>query len=132
MKRYSVDMKMADGTKVEAKVTARSKSDAVGRLMNNEQFREATDGKKVESIDVIPIPIEPIDEKRFAVRTIANKTGWYIVEDAGTGFRIEWKKGMYNETNRVIPPHDIEDATAAATSLREIGEYLYKNFKELV
>ena len=132
MKRYSVTVTMADGGIVDAKVTARNKSDAIGRLMRDGQFREATDGKKVESIDVIPIPIEPIDEKRFAVRTIANKTGWYIVEDAGTGFRIEWKKGMYNETNRVIPPHDIEDAAAAATALREIGEYLHDNFREII
>lgn len=132
MKRYSVNVTMADGGKVEAKVTARNRSDAIGRLMRNEQFREATEGKQVESFEIKPIPIEPIDNTRFSVRTISNKRGWYIVEDARSGFRIEWKKGMYNETNRVIPPSEVKDAAAAATILREIGEYLYGNFKELV
>ena len=123
---------MADGAKVEAKVTARNRSDAVGRLMRNEQFREATDGKKVESVDITPIPIEPIDETRFAVRTAVNKRGWYVVEDAETGFRIEWKKGMYNETNRVLPPEKRLEAADEATALREIGEYLHDNFSAII
>lgn len=132
MKRYSVNVTMADGAKVEAKVTARNRSDAVGRLMRNEQFREATDGKKVESVDITPIPIEPIDETRFAVRTAVNKRGWYVVEDAETGFRIEWKKGMYNETNRVLPPEKRLEAADEATALREIGEYLHDNFSAII
>jgi hypothetical protein len=132
MKKYSVNVTMADGAKVEANVTARNLSDAIGRLMRNEQYREAMDGKKVESIDVTPIPIEPIDETRFAVRTAVNKRGWYVVEDAGTGFRIEWKKGMYNETNRVLPPEKELEAADAATALREIGEYLHDNFSAII
>lgn len=132
MKRYSIKAVLSDGLGIDAKVIARSKRDAIGRLMNTDKFREATEGRKVESIEIKPIPIEPIDNTRYSVRTISNKRGWYIVEDAGTGFRIEWKKGKYDETNRVIPPSEVKDAAAAATILREIGEYLYGNFKELV
>lgn len=132
MKRYRITAVLSDGTKVDAKVTARSKTDAVGRLMRNEEFRKNTGGLNVESFDITPIPIEPVDDTHYNVRTITNKPGWYVVEDTETGIRVEWKKGMYNKINRVLPTKEVSDAAAATTALRKIGEYLYGNFRELV
>lgn len=132
MKRYRIITKLADGSEIDEKVTARNKNDAVSRLMNNKDFREATEGKKVESFEIKPIPIEPIDEKRYTIRTASNKPGWYVVEDSGTGIRVEWKKKLYNITNRVLPPKKELEPADTATALREIGEYLYENFNEII
>jgi len=131
MKRYKITIIFKDGTRSENRVTARNQKDAVARLMNNDQFRAFSDGKAVDSIGVKPIPIEPVDDTRFTVRTIRNKSGWYIVEDSVTGIRVEWKRGMYNETNRPLLTEDLT-ALEKATALREIGEYLYSNFRELL
>lgn len=132
MKRYEITIVFKDGTRSENRVTARNKKDAVARLMNNEHFRAFSDGKAVDSIDVKPIPIEPVDDTRFTVRTIRNKSGWYIVEDSVTGIRVEWKRGMYNATNRPMHPREEMPAIESATALREIGEYLYSNFRDLL
>lgn len=132
MKRYEITIVFKDGTRSENRVTARNRKDAVARLMNNDQFRAFSDGKAVDSIDVKPIPIEPVDETRFSVRTIRNKSGWYLVEDSKTGIRVEWKRGMYNETNRPLHPPEELPAIESATALREIGEYLYSNFRDLL
>lgn len=66
--------------------------------------------------------------------TICNKQGWYVVADLDNGIKVEWKKGMYNETNRPMPISGEmpTDPMKMATALREIGEYLAKNFKELI
>lgn len=132
MKRYEITIVFKDGTRSENRVTARNRKDAVARLMNNDRFRAFSDGKAVDSIDVKPIPIEPVDDTRFTVRTIRNKSGWYIVEDSKTGIRVEWKRGMYNETNRPLHPPVEMPALEGATALREIGEYLYSNFRDLL
>lgn len=131
MKRYKITIIFKDGTRSENRVTARNRKDAVARLMNNEHFRAFSDGKAVDSIDVKPIPIEPVDDTRFTIRTIRNKSGWYLVEDSKTGIRVEWKRGMYNETNRPLLAEDLT-ALEKATALREIGEYLYSNFRGLL
>lgn len=132
MKSYEITIVFKDGTRSENRVTARNRKDAVARLMNNEHFRAFSDGKAVDSIDVKPIPIEPVDETRFSIRTIRNKSGWYLVEDSKTGIRVEWKRGMYNETNRPLHPPVELPALEGATALREIGEYLYSNFRDLL
>lgn len=66
---------------------------------------------------------------------ITNKQGWYVVADLDNRIKIEWKKGMYNETQRISFIGDAPatlDELAIASALREIGEYLYLNFRELV
>ena len=135
MKQYKVIIKLTNGDRVEANVTARNQSDAIKRLQETQQFAEFVEGKTLDGIEVVPVPIQPIDNERFGVTTIDNKPGWYVIADLDNKVKIEWKKGMYNETNRAMPTGDGElpaDALKMATILREIGEYLSLNFKELI
>ena len=135
MKRYKINILLSNGNKIEAKVTARNGADAVNRLLKQPEMDEYVGNAEIVSKEIIPIPTEPIDNERFGVTTICNKQGWYVVADLDNGIKVEWKKGMYNETNRAMPIGDGElpaDALKMATILREIGEYLSNNFKELI
>lgn len=135
MKQYQITIKLKNGDEINAKVVARNQSDAIKRLRETSKVSEFINGQEIEKIDVVPIQIKPIDNERFGVTTIDNKPGWYVIADLDNKVKIEWKKGMYNETNRAMPIGDGElpaDALKMSTILREIGEYLSNNFKELI
>lgn len=134
MKRYKITIKLSNGDEVQSTVTARNQADAIKRLERTPEFARFVGPHEIINMDIEPIPIKPIDNERFAVTTIDNKPGWYMVADLDNLIKIEWKKGMYNETQRVLPIGQGKelDAMQAATAMREIGEYLNNNFKELL
>lgn len=134
MKRYQVNIKLSNGDELQTKVMARNQADAIRRLEQTPEVVEFIGDNEIVNVDIEPIPIEPIDNERFAVTTIDNKPGWYVVADLDNLIKIEWKKGMYNETQRVLPIGDGKplDAQKAATAMREIADYLIANFKELI
>ena len=134
MKRYRINIKLSNGDEVKSTVEARNQADAIKRLEQTPEFARFVGQNEIVSKEVEPIPIEPIDNERFAVTTIDNKPGWYVVADLDNMLKIEWKKGMYNETQRVLPIGKGKplDAQQGATAMREIADYLIGNFKELI
>ena len=134
MKRYRINIKLSNGDEVKSTVEARNQADAIKRLEQSPEFARFVGPNEIVSMEVEPFPIEPIDNERFAVTTIDNKPGWYVVADLDNMLKIEWKKGMYNETQRVLPIGKGKplDAQQGATAMREIADYLIANFKELI
>ncbi|MBQ3843479.1 MAG: hypothetical protein II817_00685 [Bacteroidales bacterium] len=134
MKRYQINITLTNGDELDARVVGRNRSDALRRIEQTEAYINFVGNHDIKTIDIRPIPIEPIDNERFAVTTIDNKPGWYVVADLDNRIKIEFKKGRYNDTQRVLPIGEGKQLTALqqATALREIGEYLYKNFKEII
>ncbi|MBO7469680.1 MAG: hypothetical protein J6T81_06075 [Bacteroidales bacterium] len=134
MKRYQIKIELTNGDELDARVVGRNRSDALRRMEQTEAYINFVGNHDIKTIDIKPIPIKPIDNERFAVTTIDNKPGWYIVADLDNRIKIEFKKGRYNDTQRILPIGDGKQLTAQeqATALREIGEYLYKNFKEII
>lgn len=134
MKRYRINIKLSNGDEVHSNVEARNQADAIKRLEKAQEFVNFVGQNEIVDMVVEPIPIEPIDNERFAVTTIDNKPGWYVVADLDNMLRIEWKKGKYNETQRVLPIGKGKplDTQQAATAMREIADYLIANFKELI
>lgn len=134
MKRYNINIKFKNGDELQANVTARNQADAVRRLQNTQQFVENFGNVEIDKMAITPIPIASIDNDRFAVTNIQNKPGWYVVVDLDNLLKVEFKKGMYNETNSVSVIGEGKELSAlqAATALREIGEFMFNNFKELI
>lgn len=134
MKRYYINIKFKNGDELQANVTARNQADAIRRLQNTPQFVDNFGNLEIESTSITPIPIASIDNERFAVTNIQNKPGWYVVVDLDNLLKIEFKKGMYNETNTVSRIGEGKELTPLqqATALREIGEFMFNNFKELI
>lgn len=134
MKRYKIEIKLTDGRNITANVVGRNQADAIGRLEKTPQFLNYVGKSEIDKIDIDPIPIEPIDNRRFSVTTIDNKPGWYIVVDLDHMLKIEFKKGMYNETQRIVPfdRGRQPEALEIATVLREAGEFLHQFFEELL
>jgi len=132
MKRYRVNIKLKSGDIVEAEVTARNSRDAKSRIMKCEDYLGYANGIGVKDVTVSPLAIIPASNVRYNVRAVDNKHGWYVAEDLATGVKIEWKRGMFNETQHVIYEGEATDALAIASALRGIGDHLAEFFRPLV
>ena len=140
MKRYEIRINFESGDSVHSRIVARNQSDALKMLQESSQFIQFVNENTVGAIvkvDIQPIESKPITDGRFYLQPCKNKEGWYVVSDLDNRIKVEFKKGRYNETNRVVPfgtDEDFKNADALdiATTIREIGDYLFKNFKELI
>lgn len=90
--------------------------------------------------DVIHADTFPI-HRRYTWRS-RNKNPWTVIyeargkKDVGdhleNRIKVEFKKGHYNDMQKVTCFGEGTDALKEATALREIGEFMFNNFKELV
>lgn len=134
MKRYNVIIYFKNGDELQANVTARNQSDAVKRLEKTPEYIDFIGNTSIDKMTITPIQFTSIDNERFVVTTIKNKPGWYVVADLENFLKIEFKKGKYNETNTISITNECKELSPLqqATALREIGEFMYNNFKELI
>lgn len=136
MKRYKVNIKLTDGRKVYSSIVARNQADALRRLGRSPKFVEFfyESPADIASVDIQPTENEAVDGNRFVVSAVENKPGWYVIADLDNRIKIEFKKGRYNDTQKVSFIGDAQppDELRLATALREIGEHLFDKFKELI
>lgn len=134
MKKYEVKIALSTGNEVRARVDARNQSDAIRRLEQSPEFVQFLGDAEIISVDIKPIEIKPVDNKRFALTTIDNKDGWYIAVDLDNRLKVEFKAHQYNKTNHIVKFGDggIADALEEATAVRELSDWLLQNFPELI
>lgn len=134
MKKYEVKIALSTGNEVRARVDARNQSDAIRRLEQSPEFVQFLDDAEIISVDIKPIEIKPVDNKRFALTTIDNKEGWYIAVDLDNRIKVEFKAHQYNKTNHIVKFGDggVADALEEATAVRELSDWLLQNFPELI
>lgn len=134
MKKYEVKIALSTGNEVRARVDARNQSDAIRRLEQSPEFVQFLGDAEILLVDIKPIEIKPVDNKRFALTTIDNKEGWYIAVDLDNRIKIEFKAHQYNKTNHIVKFGDggVADALEEATAVRELSDWLLQNFPELI
>lgn len=134
MKKYRIEITFVSNDRIEARVDARNKKDALRRLMDSEAFVEFAS----QCGDILTASVEQeereetIDTSRFVVSSVNGKEGWYVVADLENRIKVEFKKGHYNDMQKVTNFGDNTDALTQATALREIGEYMSEHFNELI
>lgn len=132
MKRYNIVITFTDGNEVRARVEGRNENDALRRLKETEQYKSFA-VSPIKSVNIVSIPIASINNERFAVTNITNKEGWYVVVDLDNRVKVEFKKGKFNEIQKVeYYGKETPDPLTLATALREIGDFLQSNFPELI
>lgn len=135
MKRYEIRINFENGDSVHSRIVARNQSDALKRLQESAQFIQFVNENTVGAIvkvDIQPIESKPIADGRFYLQPRKNKEGWYVVSDLDNRIKVEFKKGHYNDMQKVTKFAECADALKEATALREIAGYMFNNFKELI
>ncbi|MBO7606908.1 MAG: hypothetical protein J6T28_04745 [Paludibacteraceae bacterium] len=134
MNKYRIEITFVSNDRVEARVDARNKKDALRRLMDSEAFMDFAS----QCGDILTASVEQeereetIDTSRFVVSSVNGKEGWYVVADLENRIKVEFKKGHYNDMQKVTCFGECADALKEATALREIGEFMFNNFRELI
>lgn len=134
MNKYRIEITFVSNDRIEARVDARNKKDALRRLMDSEAFMDFAS----QCGDILTASVEQeereetIDTSRFVVSSVNGKEGWYVVADLDNRIKVEFKKGHYNDIQKVTYFGEDADALKEATALREIGEFMFNNFKELI
>lgn len=127
MKQYKVIIKFNDGDGIDTKVVARNQSDALQRIMTNEQAIDFIASKQdVKSVDISLIgelADVPDNPQRFVLSPSAEREGWIVATDRMTNMVFIFMEGSFNDTVEVKP---LEDMTPldTATAIRELGEWL--------
>ena len=133
-RHYHVIIDLADGNRIDAKVVASSRNQALMIVKRQPLFTDFAGNTDIIAETIEEIPIEPIIESRFAVSKVQNKKLWYAVTDFKNNIMVEFFKHNFNNRQRVLPVGEEckqLNAVQAATALREIGEFMYKNFYEI-
>lgn len=72
--------------------------------------------------------------ERFILQPSQVKPNYFLVTDQDNGIIIQFQKGKFNETQKITELNDLNpnDFMKIARIMREIGEYLQQNNKELL
>lgn len=73
-----------------------------------------------------------MSNERFTLTSYANMM--WRVDDKQTGFSIDFREGLFNESQEVSTPVNLteEQIKSAATTMREIGDWLVQAAREVV
>ena len=138
-KEYHIEIHLKGNAQMEIvnyNIQARNQKDALSRFMQLPEYVKITSNGEILSVEVHPIERKAIVNERFVLKSIYNKTGWYMAVDIENSVNIEFKKGRYNETHRILPVSGCDfkpiDKQTMDAAILEIGEWLNDNFKELL
>ncbi len=70
---------------------------------------------------------------RFVLQK-STRPKWWVFTDTENGIVVRFEQGKFNESQRITGLNDElpDDYMVVARVMREIGEYLYENHKELI
>lgn len=140
MNKYNIHVVLTDGREVKANVVAENQDKAIERLMNTDKFKEFINDTNdpnvdVKSMDIKPLPYEEpqFKKERYVLQKSEEKEDWWVCTDTKNLFLVMFLQGHFNETSYVKQINNLPlDALQTAKLLREMGEWLALNHKDLI
>lgn len=127
MNQYKVIITFNDGDQIQSKVAAWNQSDAIARLMANEQVLEfAGQHDDVKNVDIVYIgEYKDVrdDPQRFVLTPSQGREGWLVAADRKTNMVFMFMEGAFTESVEYKPLDDMTPLDAA-TAMRELGDWL--------
>ena len=137
-RKYSITLKMSGGDEIRAVAVGRTGNEALKTLKETDQYRQwMADhfGETIAEKTVVPYKWKPKDND-FKVTNSPHKRLWYMADHMEAGIRVEFKRGHFNDIQRVWLLDGGEkreqDPLAYATALRELADWLQEYFPEIV
>ena len=134
MRRYHIKIHLSNQDVIDAKAEASSVEDAVDKIMSTGKAKETLGENDVESVQLIEAEdIEPAAPERFLLQESADP-GYWVVTDQQNGIACKFLERDFNNTQKVtdINGNLVDDPLSLASSLREIGGFLFSKHPELV
>lgn len=135
MNQYKVIITFNDGDQIQSKVAAWNQSDALQRIMTNEQaidfIASHADVKNVDITFIGEYEDVPNDPNRFVLTPSQERNGWIVAADRKTNMVFIFMEGVFPDSVEYKP---LEDMTPldAATAVRELGDWLRLYHRDLL
>ena len=132
--KYLITIALKNGDEVNAKAVAENTTEAIIKILNTQQVADfIKNGKGIASIMVKENYIKEIEPKYKLEKSKVSPDKW-VLTDLTNIFVIRWVQGKYNETQQITSLNDTDNLSPIerATILRQAGEWLYNNHKELL
>ena len=127
MNQYKVIITFNDGDQIQSKVAAWNQSDALQRIMTNEQAVEfIASHDDVKSVDISYIgeyKDVPDDPQRFVLSPSQERDGWLVAADRKTNMVFFFMEGVFPDSVEYKPLEDMSPLDSA-TAVRELGDWL--------
>lgn len=127
MKQFKVIITFNDGDQIQSKVAAWNQSDALQRIMTNEQAIEFiashADVKNVDITYIGEYKDVPDDPQRFVLAPSEEREGWIVAADRKTNMVFIFMEGVFPDSVEYKPLEDMTPLDAAA-AVRELGDWL--------
>lgn len=133
MGRFLINVTLSNKDEVQCRVEARNQKEAIDKLMNVQEFINFVGDKEIKKYE-ISIDSEKTEktDDRFLLQK-CKKENFYILTDKENEIVCEFEKGRYNETQKFTMLNDVSiEPLELATIMREFGEFLSKNHKDLI
>lgn len=126
MNQYKVIITFNDGDQIQSKVAAWNQSDALQRIMTNEQAIDfIASHQDVKNVDITYIgeyKDVPDDPQRF-VLSPSERDGWLVAADRKTNMVFIFMEGVFPDSVEYKPLEDMSPLDCA-TAVRELGDWL--------
>lgn len=119
---------------IEAFVEADSEKEAIDKIFSLEKAQEMMkDWDDVTEIEIHPIEDAVLDKCRFLLQP-SKEEGWYVLTDEQLLITLRFRAGDFNGSQKVTLLDDscIISPMDVATSLRLMGDWIYKYHRELI
>ena len=127
MNQYKVIITFNDGDQIQSKVAAWNQSDALQRIMTNEQAAEfIASHDDVKNVDISYIgeyKDVPDDPQRFVLSPSQERDGWLVAADRKTNMVFIFMEGGFPDSVEYKPLEDMSPLDCA-TAVRELGDWL--------
>ena len=127
MNQYKVIITFNDGDQIQSKVAAWNQSDALQRIMTNEQAVEfIASHDDVKNVDITYIgeyKDVPDDPQRFVLSPSQERDGWLVAADRKTNMVFIFMEGVFPDSVEYKPLEDMSPLDSA-TAVRELGDWL--------
>lgn len=127
MKQFKVIITFNDGDQIQSKVAAWNQSDALQRIMTNEQAVEfIASHDDVKNVDITYLgeyKDVPDDPQRFVLSPSQERDGWLVAADRKTNMVFIFMEGAFPDSVEYKPLEDMSPLDSA-TAVRELGDWL--------
>lgn len=130
---YLVTIKLNNGDEINARAVGEDTSDALVRLLSVEQVKDfVNEGKGISSLELKENFVKDVEPQYKLEKSKFARTGW-VLTDLSNMIVIRWLEGHFNESVKITSLTDEEvEPLKRATVLRQAGEWLFNNHKELI
>lgn len=133
MQQYHFNIMLSNGNEVSAFVAASDEESALHRLKETDEFINFVGDNTIIKITCIEQKNTNLNTSQFLLQK-SKDNGYWVITDTIHNIVVRFKEHEFNNTQKCTYLYDTNriNALDLANALREIGEYLMLNYRNII